>query len=295
MSDFESELISVAASVDAVLDNILPQPVGPEASLLDAMRYACLGGGKRIRPFLVVQSGRIFGMDEETMLRIAAAVECIHTYSLVHDDLPCMDDDDMRHGKPSTHLEYDEATAVLVGDALLTFAFEILSDVNAHPDPFVRCDLVARLATSIGFHGMVGGQMIDMLAEAGELEITAINRMQRMKTGALIAFAAESGAVAARASHSAIHALNGYAHDLGLAFQITDDILDIEGDAERLGKSVGKDEKAGKATFVSILGLERARAQAGLLAAQAVAHLDLFDEKADLLRALATFAVEREH
>lgn len=295
MSDFESDLISVAASVDAVLDNILPQPVGPEASLLDAMRYACLGGGKRIRPFLVVQSGRIFGMDEETMLRIAAAVECVHTYSLVHDDLPCMDDDDMRHGKPSTHLEYDEATAVLVGDALLTFAFEILSDVNAHPDPFVRCDLVARLATSIGFHGMVGGQMIDMLAEAGELEITAINRMQRMKTGALIAFAAESGAVAARASHGAIHALNGYAHDLGLAFQITDDILDIEGDAERLGKSVGKDEKAGKATFVSILGLERARAQAGLLAAQAIAHLDLFDEKADLLRALATFAVEREH
>lgn len=295
MSDFESELISVAARVDAELDSILPQPVGPEASLLDAMRYACLGGGKRIRPFLVVQSGRIFGMDDETMLRIAAAVECVHTYSLVHDDLPCMDDDDMRHGKPSTHLEYDEATAVLVGDALLTFAFEILSDVNAHPDPFVRCDLVARLATSIGFHGMVGGQMIDMLAEAGELEITAINRMQRMKTGALIAFAAESGAVAARASHAAIHALNGYAHDLGLAFQITDDILDVEGDAERLGKSVGKDEKAGKATFVSILGLERARAQAGLLAAQAVAHLDLFDKKADLLRALATFAIEREH
>ena len=295
MSDFESELISVAAKVDSVLDNILPQPVGPEASLLDAMRYACLGGGKRIRPFLVVQSGHIFGMDEETMLRIAAAVECIHTYSLVHDDLPCMDDDDMRHGKPSTHLEYDEATAVLVGDALLTFAFEILSDVNAHPDPFVRCDLVARLAAAIGSHGMVGGQMIDMLAEAGELEITAINRMQRMKTGALIAFAAESGAVAARASHAAIHTLHAYAHDLGLAFQITDDILDIEGDAERLGKSVGKDEKAGKATFVSILGLERARTQAGLLAAQAVAHLDLFDEKADLLRALATFAVEREH
>lgn len=295
MSDFESELISVAAKVDSVLDSILPQPVGPEANLLDAMRYASLGGGKRIRPFLVVQSGHIFGMDEETMLRIAAAVECVHTYSLVHDDLPCMDDDDMRHGKPSTHLEYDEATAVLVGDALLTFAFEILSDVNAHPDPFVRCDLVARLAAAIGFQGMVGGQMIDMLAEAGELEITAINRMQRMKTGALIAFAAESGAVAARASHAAVHALNAYAHDLGLAFQITDDILDVEGDAERLGKSVGKDEKAGKATFVSILGLERARTQAGLLAAQAVAHLDLFDEKADLLRALATFAVEREH
>lgn len=295
MIDFESELIAVAASVDTMLDNILPQPVGPEASLLDAMRYASLGGGKRIRPFLAIQSGRIFGMDEDTMLRIAAAVECIHTYSLVHDDLPCMDDDDMRHGKPSTHLEYDEATAVLVGDALLTFAFEILSDANAHPDPFVRCDLVARLAASIGFHGMVGGQMIDMLAEVSDLEITAITRMQRMKTGALIAFACESGAVAARASLASIHALNAYAHDLGMAFQITDDILDIEGDSEVLGKTVGKDEKAGKVTFVSVLGLERARTQAGLLASQAIAHLDLFDEKADLLRAMATFAVEREH
>lgn len=293
--DFESELIEVASNVDALLADILPQPLGPEAQLLDAMRHASLGGGKRIRPFLVVQSGRVFGMDENTMLRIAAAVECVHTYSLVHDDLPCMDDDDMRHGKPSTHKEYDEATAVLVGDALLTFAFEILSDANAHPDPFVRCDLVARLAAAIGFHGMVGGQMIDMLAEVNELEITAITRMQRMKTGALIAFASESGAVAARASHSAIQALGAYAHDLGMAFQIADDILDIEGDSERLGKTAGKDEKAGKATFVSILGLERAKTQAKLLAAQAVTHLDLFDEKADLLRALATFVVERKH
>lgn len=295
MIDFESELIAVAASVDTMLSDILPQPVGPESALLDAMRYASLGGGKRIRPFLVVQSGHIFGMDEDAMLRIAAAVECVHTYSLVHDDLPCMDDDDMRHGKPSTHLEYDEATAVLVGDALLTFAFEILSDANAHPDPFVRCDLVARLAASIGFHGMVGGQMIDMLAEASDLEITAITRMQRMKTGALIAFASESGGVAARASHASIHALNAYAYDLGMAFQITDDLLDIEGDSEVLGKTAGKDEKAGKVTFVSILGLERARMQARLLATQAVAHLDLFDEKADLLRALATFAVERKY
>jgi farnesyl diphosphate synthase len=293
--DFESELIEVASNVDALLASILPQPLGPEAPLLDAMRYASLGGGKRIRPFLVVQSGRVFGMDEETMLRIAAAVECIHTYSLVHDDLPCMDDDDMRHGKPSTHKEYDEATAVLVGDALLTFAFEILSDANAHPDPFVRCDLVARLAAAIGFHGMVGGQMIDMLAEVTDLEITAITRMQRMKTGALIAFASESGAVAARASHSSIQALGAYAHDLGMAFQIADDILDIEGDSERLGKTAGKDEKAGKVTFVSILGLERAKTQAKLLASQAATHLDLFDEKADLLRALATFVVERKH
>lgn len=293
--DFESELIAVAADVDTLLGNILPQPVGPEAPLLDAMRYASLGGGKRIRPFLVVQSGRLFGMNEETMLRIAAAVECVHTYSLVHDDLPCMDDDAMRHGKASTHAEYDEATAVLVGDALLTFAFEILSDANAHPDPFVRCDLVARLAAAIGFHGMVGGQMIDMLAEASELEITAITRMQRMKTGALIAFSCEAGAVAGRASHSAIHALGAYAYDLGMAFQIADDILDIEGDADVLGKSVGKDENAGKATFVSILGLERAKTQARLLASQAVSHLDLFDEKADLLRAMATFVVERKH
>lgn len=292
--DFESELIAVAADVDTLLANILPQPVGPEAPLLDAMRYAGLGGGKRIRPFLVVQSGHLFGMNTETMLRIAAAVECIHIYSLVHDDLPCMDDDAMRHGKASTHVEYDEATAVLVGDALLTFAFEILSDANAHPDPFVRCDLVARLAAAIGFHGMVGGQMIDMLAEVSELEITAITRMQRMKTGALIAYSCESGAVAARASHAATHALGAYAYDLGMAFQIADDILDVEGDAAVLGKSVGKDQNAGKATFVSILGLERAKTQARLLAAQAVSHLDLFDEKADLLRAMATFVVERK-
>lgn len=295
MVDFQSELEMVARQVDAFLSDVLPQPVGPESKLLEAMRYAALGGGKRLRPFMVMQSGHIFGMDEQLMLRIATAVECVHTYSLVHDDLPSMDNDDMRHGKSSTHKEFDEATAILTGDALLTFAFEILSDASAHPDPFVRCDLISRLAASIGFHGMVGGQMIDMIAEESELEITAITRMQRMKTGNLIAYSCESGAVAARASHAAIHALNAYAHDLGMAFQITDDILDIEGEAGKLGKSTGKDENAGKATFVSILGMERAKAQARLLASQAMAHLDLFDEKADLLREVANFAVEREH
>ena len=295
MVDFETELEMVARRVDAFLSDVLPQPVGPESRLLEAMRYASLGGGKRLRPFMVMQSGHIFGMDQEVMLRIAASVECVHTYSLVHDDLPSMDDDDMRHGKPSTHVEFNEATAILTGDALLTFAFEMLSDPSAHPDPFVRCELISRLAATIGFQGMVGGQMIDMIAEEKELEITAITRMQRMKTGNLIAYACESGAVAARASHAATHALNAYAQDLGIAFQITDDILDIEGEAAKMGKSTGKDENAGKATFVSILGMERAKAQARLLASQAMAHLDLFDEKADLLREVANFAVERKH
>jgi farnesyl diphosphate synthase len=293
MVDFDSELRSVANEVDALLDSILPQANGPEAKLLEAMRYAALGGGKRLRPFMAIQSGAIFGMDEQIMLRIAAAIECVHTYSLVHDDLPCMDDDAMRHGKPATHKVFGEATAVLVGDGLLTFAFEILSDVSAHPDPFVRCELMARLTAAIGSHGMVGGQMIDMEAEDHELEIAAITRMQRMKTGNLIAYACEAGAVAARASQSAVHALGAYAHDLGIAFQITDDILDIEGDSAALGKTAGKDEKAGKATFVSTLGPERAKAQARLLASQAVAHLDLFDEKADRLRQVADFVVER--
>lgn len=295
MDDFQSELERVARLVDAFLSDILPDPNGPETRLLEAVRYAALGGGKRLRPFMAIQSGAIFGLDEEVMVRIASAVECIHTYSLVHDDLPCMDDDAMRHGKPSTHVAFDEATAVLAGDALLTFAFEILSDPSAHPDPFVRCELVSRLATAIGSHGMVGGQMIDMLAEDHELEITAITRMQRMKTGNLIAYSCEAGAIAARASRASVHALGAYAHDLGIAFQITDDILDIEGNAEALGKSTGKDETAGKATFVSILGMERAKAQARLLATQAVRHLDLFDEKADLLREVANFVVERRH
>jgi farnesyl diphosphate synthase len=294
MADLESRLDEVVETTALWMDRLLPQPAGPEAQLLEAMRYATMGGGKRLRPFLVMESGKLFGVDEVTTLRIATALECIHTYSLVHDDLPCMDDDDMRRGRPSTHREYDEATAVLVGDGLLTLAFEIISDAKTHPDPFIRCELVSRLALAAGHRGMVGGQMIDLGSENKELAISAITRLQRMKTGALIAFACESGAIASRASHTATHAINAYAHDLGLAFQIVDDLLDVEGSSDELGKTSGKDEVSGKATFVAILGPERARAQAELLAAQAVTHLDLFDQKADLLRSVVQFVVNRK-
>lgn len=289
----EQRMKEVAEKVDMALDHLLPKPTGPEANLAEAMRYATIDGGKRLRPLLVLESGRLFGMDENVMLRISCALECLHTYSLVHDDLPCMDDDDLRRGKPSTHKQFDEATAVLAGDALLTLAFEILADQKTHADPFVRCDLVARLAAAAGAHGMVGGQMIDLNAEHQELEITAITRMQRMKTGALIAFACEAGPVASRAGHAAMHALNAYAHDLGLAFQIVDDLLDVEGVERDLGKTPGKDAAAGKATFVAVLGPERARAQVDMLASQAVRHLDLFDQKADLLREVVDFVVHR--
>lgn len=295
MSDLTQAMADIAEKTERTLKNLLPSPDGPEAQVLEAMRYAALAGGKRLRPFLAVQSGRLFDVDDQNMLRIGAALECVHTYSLVHDDLPCMDDDDLRRGKPTTHLEYDEATAVLAGDALLTIAFEILSNEATHSDPYIRCKLVSHLASASGGQGMVGGQMIDLLAEnEPDLDIGTITRLQRMKTGALFVFACEAGAIAGRASDRALGSLNAYAHDLGLAFQITDDLLDSEGTAEALGKTPGKDEEAGKATFVTILGKERAKSQARLLANQAVAHLDSFDERADFLRAVAEFVVERD-
>jgi len=217
----------------------------------------------------------------------------VHAYSLVHDDLPAMDDSDLRRGRPTCHRQFDEATAVLAGDGLLTVAFEVLADPDTHGDPGVRCELVASLSAAAGPRGMVGGQMIDLLAEHQKLDIGAITRLQRMKTGALIAFSCEAGAILAKASGELRGALRGYAHDLGLAFQIADDLLDIEGSAAETGKPVGADAAAGKATFVSILGVERARAQAELLVCQAVAHLDLFERRAELLREAARFVIER--
>ncbi len=225
--------------------------------------------------------------------RVSSAIECVHTYSLVHDDLPCMDDDDLRRGKPTVHRAYDEATAVLAGDALLTFAFELLADRDTHQLAEVRVELLRRLALAAGGQGMVGGQMIDLASEGEALDMGGISRLQRLKTGALIAFACEAGAVLGRAPRERRHALRAYAHDMGLAFQIADDLLDVEGKAETVGKATGKDAAAGKATFVSILGVERARAQAAMLSEQAIQHLDLFDEKADLLRQAARFVITR--
>jgi farnesyl diphosphate synthase len=242
---------------------------------------------------MVTASARLFAVAESCALRAAAAVEMVHCYSLVHDDLPAMDDDDLRRGQPTCHVRFDEATAILAGDALLTRAFEVLADVPTHPDPHVRSQLVLALARAAGAEGMVGGQMLDLLAENASLDMPEITRLQRMKTGALIAFACEAGAILGKAAEPARHALRAYAHDLGLAFQIADDLLDVEGTAAEVGKKTGKDAAAGKATFVSLLGVERAKAQAQMLAEQACRHLEMFDEKADYLRELARFVVTR--
>jgi farnesyl diphosphate synthase len=278
---------------DSIIDRLLRAPPELEARVYEAMRYSALAPGKRLRPLLVLASARLFGVARGSALQVAAAIEMVHAYSLIHDDLPAMDNSDLRRGRPTCHKAFDEATAVLAGDGLLTMAFEVLSHPDAHGDPAVRCELISALAAAAGSAGMVGGQMIDLIAENQPLHIGAITRLQRMKTGALIAFSCEAGAILAKASHDQRVALRGYAHDLGLAFQIADDLLDVEGSAEETGKPVGADAAAGKATFVSILGVERARAQADLLVEQAVAHLDLFEQRAELLRQVARFVVSR--
>jgi farnesyl diphosphate synthase len=291
--DLAQRLEETADRITVALDTLLPRVQGPESKLMSAMRYAALGGGKRLRPFLVLETGRIFGVDERCLLRVAAALECIHTYSLIHDDLPCMDDDDVRRGRPTVHIAYDEATAILAGDALLTIAFEILSDPQTHADANVRIALVGRLAEAAGARGMVGGQMMDMIANELGDDIAAVTRMQRLKTGALMSYAVDMGALMGRASDEARHALSAYAHDLGLAFQITDDLLDAQGNAEDVGKAVGKDADRGKATFVSLLGLDGAKQRVQLLSAQAKQHIALFGERAHYLNQIVDSIIDR--
>ena len=295
MLKIKAALAENARDVDAILDSLLPLHDDPESRLMEAVRYSTLAGGKRIRPFLVTSSARLFDVSEPFALRVAAAIEMVHCYSLIHDDLPAMDNDDLRRGMPTCHVKFDEATAILAGDALLTRAFEVLADPATHSDPRVRSELVAELARAAGPEGMVGGQMLDLLAEHQTLEMAEVTRLQRMKTGALIAFSCVAGAILGKAADSARQALHAYAHDLGLAFQIADDLLDVEGDETELGKKTGKDQGAGKATFVSLLGPERARAQSDMLASQAVEHLEIFSKSADPLRALATFVVNRRN
>jgi farnesyl diphosphate synthase len=257
------------------------------------MRYGCLGGGKRLRPLLVLQSSALFGVAQSCAIRAAAAIEFIHCYSLIHDDLPAMDDSDLRRGRPTVHKQFDEATAILAGDALLTLGFEVLADPATHEDPNVRCQLVAALAAGAGANGMVGGQMMDLASENKTLDAAAIARLQRLKTGELISFSCEAGAILGKAAPPQRQALKAYAHDLGIAFQMADDILDATGSEQDTGKSVGQDAEAGKSTFVSILGLEQAREQAQMLAEQAAKHLDIFEGRAETLRQLAQYVVER--
>ncbi|PWC36546.1 farnesyl-diphosphate synthase [Azospirillum sp. TSO35-2] len=286
-------MAEIAQAVEIKIGALLPTTDLAEARLFDAMRYGCLNGGKRLRPFLVMQSASLFGVNHDCAIRVAAAVEMVHSYSLVHDDLPAMDDGELRRGRPTCHRQFDEATAILAGDGLLTYAFEVLSDSETHEDPNIRCQLVAALAKAAGGHGMVGGQMLDLIAEHETFDLGTTTRLQRMKTGEMIAFSCEAGSILGKANPPQRHALRAYAHDLGLAFQIVDDLLDVEGTAEETGKTVGRDAQAGKATFVSILGRERARAQADMLARQAADHLDIFDGRADMLKAVADFVVAR--
>lgn len=304
--DLAARLAQIAGEIEALLDALLGEAVregeiARPARLLAAMRHGSLGGGKRLRPFLTVETARLFGVAPAQALRAGAAVELVHCYSLVHDDLPAMDDDDTRRGRPTVHKAYDEATAMLAGDTLLTFAFEVLADPETHPSGDVRAALVLALARASGLGGMAGGQMLDLAAEgrfetgrAASLSETEIRRLQAMKTGALLAASVEIGAILGGASAEQRTALAVYGRALGAAFQVADDILDVEASPEQLGKATAKDQGKGKATLVSSLGLDAAKRERDGLSAEAVAALEGFGAEAHVLRAAARFAAERK-
>ncbi|MDE2462244.1 MAG: polyprenyl synthetase family protein [Alphaproteobacteria bacterium] len=292
--DFVQVLKATSQAVEDELARLVPASQALHGRIHEAMRYAVFAGGKRLRPFLVQQSAGLFGVDTVCALRVGAAIECLHTYSLVHDDLPCMDDDDLRRGRPTTHRAFDEATAVLAGDALLTVAFEILAGEATHPAAAVRCRLVEELATAAGRDGMIGGQMVDMLAAQRSFGADEIILLQRMKTGALFEFCCTAGAILGQAGAAEILRLREYARDIGLIFQITDDLLDVLSTADRTGKAVGKDAAAGKATLVSLWGVAAARTKAAELADHAIALMDPYGPSATELRALPRFLLERD-
>jgi farnesyl diphosphate synthase len=286
-------LAAAADRVEATLDELLPSGAGLENPLLDAMRYATLNGGKRLRPYLTTATAALFGVPDRQAQRAAAAVELLHCYSLVHDDLPAMDDDELRRGRPTCHIAFDEATAILAGDALLTLAFDVLADPETHEDAGVRIDLVRGLTEAAGAHGMVAGQMIDLAVEHRPVDVATIERLQALKTGALITFAAEAGAVLGKAGPDERQAIVSYGRMVGAAFQIVDDLLDEEGDEEAMGKALGKDAAAGKATLVGALGRDEARRRADRLARDAIASLEPFGHPAEPLRDVARFVVTR--
>ena len=292
-SELSATLSEAAHVIEEALDALLPLPEGRERRLVEAMRYAALGGGKRMRGFLVLEVSSLFGVAVACAARVAASVEMLHAYSLVHDDLPSMDDDDLRRGRPSTHKAFDEATAILAGDALQARAFEVLAEPDTHSDPQARCELVQALGLASGARGMAGGQMIDIESEGEALTPAEVTRLQALKTGRLIQYSAEAGAILGRAPWPVRTQIAAFGRDLGAAFQIADDLLDLTASTEDLGKTAGKDQAAGKATLVALLGEERARAQALMLAEQASAHLDGFAERSQRLRALADFVVHR--
>lgn len=289
----QQELDNAVDAINKTITRLLPETDLPEAPLFEAMRYGTLNGGKRLRPFLVMQSAKLFNVDPMRARRVAAAVEFVHCYSLIHDDLPAMDNADTRRGKPATHKQFDEATAILAGDALLALAFEVLSAPETHEDPRVRCELVTALAHAAGGHGLCGGQMLDLLGERSDFDLGTISRLQRMKTGKLMIFACEAGAILGKTDEPHRKALCNYANDLGHAFQVTDDILDVEGNVIEMGKPLGKDSSAGKATFVSTMGKDQAKARAEMLVAQAKRHLNIFGPRANTLKDMADYVLKR--
>jgi farnesyl diphosphate synthase len=291
----DAEAAQVSAEVDDFFSRLLPTTGDSRERLFEAMRHAAIGGGKRLRPLLTIAASKLFAISRERAIRVGCAIEAIHVYSLIHDDLPCMDDADLRRGKSSVHKAFGEAVAVLAGDSLHALSFEILAHPATHEDPFVRCELVLELAQAAGPNGMAGGQMMDLVAEGEQLDLPAITRLQQLKTGALIEYAVEAACILMKLPQEARTPYRGYARNIGLAFQIADDLIDHSGDAAAAGKPTRKDANAGKATFVSLTGEERARQQASFLVNQAVEHLSGHGEEADLLRAIARFAIERDH
>ncbi|GJL93503.1 polyprenyl synthetase family protein [Hyphococcus sp.] len=294
MSAFASTIKETAALVEDALDQFLPTRGGPLGRVADAMRWGALDGGKRLRPFLVIAAADMFDAPRARSVRVGCAVEMIHCYSLIHDDLPAMDDSDLRRGRPSVHKKYDDATAILAGDALLTQAFEILAEKETHPSGDVRCAIALELARASGKLGMVGGQMIDIYAEQKTFDLAGIEELQRLKTGALIRFSAVGGGLIGEATRDEVAALTNYAEDLGLAFQIVDDILDATADAETLGKPAGQDAEMDKATFIKLLGMDGAKSKAAELVERCKAHLDRFGPAADPLKGAADFVFERK-
>ncbi len=294
MADFINQLEDIARSIEHILARLIDEKADNQHRLAEAMRHGTLGGGKRLRPFLLVSSAALFGVEKKHALHAAAALECVHCYSLIHDDLPAMDDDDLRRGRPCVHIAFDEATAILAGDGLLTMGFEILCDTATHENPAIRCELAAAMAKASGARGMIGGQMDDLAAENKTLSMQEIIALQKLKTGALMEYACAAGAILGRADKAARDALHGFAANLGLAFQITDDLLDHEGAAAQTGKRTGKDIHRGKATFVSMLGAPGARDEAQRRIDAAIGHLACFGEKAGPLRDLAEFVLRRK-
>ncbi len=298
MSLLKEALQQTKECVDKTLSDLLPSQKdivspGLETPLIEGMRYSTLDGGKRIRAFLTLESCKLFNIPEKQALQVACAVEMVHAFSLIHDDLPALDNSDLRRGKPTCHLKFGESAAILVGDALLARAFEVLASPITHPNGNVRCQLIAELSSVAGYKGICSGEMMDIASENTHIEMETIVRLEGLKTGSLLSFCSRAGAILAEAPEKDLHTLDAFGHEFGIIYQITDDLLDLEGTAEEVGKCVGADSMLGKATMLNLLGRDSAVEHAHMLGDQAIQHLDKFGEKATLLKELVLFVLKR--